>query len=313
MTRPRRPSAQLVLLAVAGVLAARHDSRAADAGANERRLHVVARFGSRAVSVGELEDRIAGMPPYQRASFGASADEVRRRFLTEVVERDELLALGAESANLAEQPPAAYQIERALSAATVRDVRARIGPAASISMEDVQRYYDENRSRYEAPERYQLWRILCKTRDDAQSVLDATTRDPTPAMFAALARDHSLDKANNLRGGNLGFVAGDGTSREPGLRVDPGVVRAAQKVRDGALVPEPVVEGDYFSVVWRRGTISAVKKTASEVAPQIRDALWKARVKEETDKLVASLRANRLRARDASPLEASGLSLGTGE
>jgi peptidyl-prolyl cis-trans isomerase C len=311
VTRPRSASAQVVLLAAAGVLAAPHDTHAADAGADERRRHVVARFGSRAVTVGELEDRIAAMPPYQRASFGAGADDVRRRFLTEVVERDELLALGAESAKLAEQPPAAYQIERALSAATIRDVRARIGPAASISMEEVQRFYDENRSRYEVPERYQLWRILCKTRDEAQSVLDATKRDPTPAVFASLARDHSLDKATNLRGGNLGFVAGDGTSPEPGLRVDPAVVRAAQAVHDGALVPEPVVEGDYFSVVWRRGTISAVKRTAVEVAPQIRDSLWKARVKEETDKLVASLRASRLRGRNASPLEASGL--GTGE
>jgi peptidyl-prolyl cis-trans isomerase C len=295
--------ALFVLLVVAGELAARGGTRADDSGVGDRRTHVVARVGSRAITEGQLEDRIGSLPPFQRASLGDGADAVRRRFLTEVVERDELLALGAEGRSLGQQPPAAYRIERALSAATIRAVRARVGPAATIAMEDVQRYYDDNRLRYEAPERYQLWRILCRTREEAQSVLDATRRDPTPATFAALARDHSLDKATNLRSGNLGFVTADGTSREPGLRVDPEIVRAAQTVRDGALVPEPVAEGEYFSVVWRRGTIASTKRTVGDVAAQIRDVIWKGRVKEETDKLVATLRATRLQAFAPSLLE----------
>ncbi|HXN33151.1 MAG TPA: peptidyl-prolyl cis-trans isomerase [Polyangiaceae bacterium] len=300
----RRARALFGLLVVAGAIGAHGDTRADDAGAIERRLRVVARVGKQAITVGELEDRIGNMPPFQRASFGATVDAVRRRFLTDVVERDELLALGAEGQRLGDQPAAAYRIERAFSAATIRAVRARVGPAATIAMDDVQRYYDDNRARYEAPERYQLWRILCKTREEAQSVLDATKRDPTPATFATLARDHSLDKATNLRGGNLGFVTADGNSREPGLRVDPAVVRAAQAVRDGALVAEPVVEGEYFSVVWRRGTIASTRRSVGDVAAQIRDALWKGRVKEETDKLVAGLRATNLRAIDPTSLEA---------
>ncbi len=292
------------MLTLAGALAADGDSRADNAAATERRLHVVVRVGARAITVGELEDRIATMPPFQRAMFGDTVDGVRRRFLTEVVLRDELLAVGAEGSRLAEQPSAAYSIERALSAATIRAIRAGIGPAATISMDDVQRYYDENRSRYEAPERYQLWRILCQTRDDAQSVLDATKKEPTPATFAALARDHSIDKATNLRGGNLGFVTADGNSREPGLRIDPSVVRAAQAVRDGALVPEPIAEGDHFAVVWRRGTIAPMRRSVTDVAAQIRDTLWKGRVKDETDKLVAGLRASKVRGLDPSLLDA---------
>jgi peptidyl-prolyl cis-trans isomerase C len=298
----RRARAYAVVLALAGLFAAHRETRADDAGASERRRHVVLRVGGREITVGDVEDRIAAMPPFQRASFGSTADAVRRRFLTDVIERDELLALGAQNDKVGERQPAAFQIERALSAATVRAVRARVGPAASISADDVQRYYDENRTHYESPERIQLWRILCKSREEARSVLDAAKRDPTPATFATLAREHSLDKATNLRSGNLGFVTADGSSREPGLRVDPAVVRAAQAVRDGALVPEPVAEGEYFSVVWRRGTISAVKRTLGEVGSQIRDAIWKARVKEETDTLVRSLRASKLSGLDPSLL-----------
>jgi peptidyl-prolyl cis-trans isomerase C len=287
------------------MVAGRGETRADDAGgAGDRRLHVVAHVGPATIAVGSLEDRIAGMPPFQRASFGATRDAVRRAFLSDVVLRETLLGLGAEGQRLGDHPPAAYQIERARSAATIRAIRAHIGPAAAIPMVDVERYYDENRVRYDVPERYQIWRILCKTREEAQAVLDATKRDPTPANFTVLAREHSLDKATYLRAGNLGFITADGSSNEPGLRVDPAIVRAAQSVREGALVAEPVAEGEYFSVVWRRGTIAASKRTVVDAAAQIRDALWKGRVKEETDKLVAALRTSKLRALDAALLGA---------
>jgi peptidyl-prolyl cis-trans isomerase C len=93
----------------------------------------------------------------------------------------------------------------------------------------------------------------------------------------------------------VGFVTAEGTSSEPGLRVDPLVVQAAQKVRDGSLVPEPVAEGERFAVVWRRGTIVSTKRTVDDVAAQIRDTLWKTRLKEETDREIAHLRASKLR------------------
>jgi len=257
---------------------------------------VVARVGAtRTIRVGELEDRLASLAPLQRASFGSTRDAVRRGFLDEVLVRETLLSLGAEQGDLARKPPANFRIERALSGATLRAIRARLGPAAAIPMEDVTAYYEQHRARFEAPERYQIWRILCRTREEAQSVLDAARRDPTPANFGALAREHSLDKATNLRAGNLGFVDADGVSKEPGLRVDPAVIRAAQSVRDAEIVPAPVPEGEWFSVVWRRATLAAMHRSVSEVAAQIRDTLWKARVKEETDKLLANLRAAHLR------------------
>jgi peptidyl-prolyl cis-trans isomerase C len=315
---PRRGARLSATVVLAAALSVPGHAPADDAGSNDRRSHVVARLESASITVGELESAIAAMPPFQRATFGSSPAEVRRRFLSEVVVRDALLARAADQRRLAELPPAAYQIERARSAATVRAIRTRIGPAAAIPMVDVERYYDENRARYDTPERYLIWRILCKTREEAESVLDSTKRDPTPLNFATLAREHSVDKATYLRSGNLGFLTADGRSSEPGLRVDSAVVRAAQSVPDGALVAAPISEGEYFSVVWRRGTIQATKRTPAELSAQIRDAIWKARVKEETDKLVAGLRAAKVRDLDASilktidiPVDDGGASLKT--
>lgn len=300
---PTRAARVVAGLLFAAALSGRGDALANEAGVSERRSHVVARVESTLITVGDLETALDAMSPFQRASFGSTQAAVRRRFLTEVMVRDALLAIAADHRRLADQPPAAYQIERARSAATIRAIRARVGPAATIPMSDVERYYNENRARYDVPERYLIWRILCKSREEAEAVLDSAQKDPTPANFAALAREHSLDKATYLRAGNLGFITADGGSNEPGLRVDLSVVRAAQTVHDGILVATPVVEGEYFSVVWRRGTVAATKRALAEVTAQIRDTLWKARVKEETDKLVARLRAAKLRDLDDSLLK----------
>jgi peptidyl-prolyl cis-trans isomerase C len=296
----------LALVAAATFFAsrgARPDIAPDAAPADARRDGVAVTLGApaaRSITVGEIEDRIAALPPFQRASFGNTPDLVRRTFLMQVLIPEALFSLGAEARKLAEEPRTSREIDRALSGATIRALRDRLGPASAIPMQDVQKYYDDNRARYDTAERYQIWRILCKTRDEAAAVLEQAKKDPTPKTFGQLARDHSVDKATNLRDGNLGFLTADGASNEPGLRVDPAIVRAAQAVRDGEFVPTPVPEGDSFAVVWRRGTVAANHRTVDDVAAQIRDTLWKARVKKETDALLASLRASKLRDYDPS-------------
>jgi peptidyl-prolyl cis-trans isomerase C len=317
MLRRVRVGACLALASLASALTTvcvEGDTRADDAGASgapgaqgspraPRAAVVVAVVGiapaSRSIAASDLEDRIASMPRFQRASFGPTADAIRRHVLDEVLVREALLSLAADGSKVAGDPAVSHAIERAQSSATVRAIRSGLGAAADIAMDDVRAYYERNRTRYDAPERYRISRILCKTRDEAQEVLAAAQAaalaDATARNFAQLARDHSQDKATALRSGDLGFLNADGESTEPGLRVDAAVVRAAQGVRDGEFVPAPVAEGDFFSVVWRRGTLAAQKRAVGDVAPQIRAILSQARVKEETDRLVASLRAAKVR------------------
>jgi peptidyl-prolyl cis-trans isomerase C len=291
----------------AAVLLGRGDARsdtAQDAGAAGRRDAVVASVGAaphvRTVTVGELEDRFASLAPFQRATFGATTDLARKTFLTQILVPEALLAVAADERGLAREPRIAYDLDRVVSNAAIRAIRARIGQASAIPFEDVQKYYDDNRARYDAPERIQVWRILCKTREEAALVLQQAKADPTPKTFGDLAREHSLDKATNLRAGNLGFLTLEGASLEPGLRVDPAVVRAAHGVRDGEVVSAPIPEGDSFAIVWRRGTVAANRRSVEDVAAQIRDSLWKERVKHETDRLLADLRSTKLRDFDPS-------------
>ncbi len=271
-------------------------SSAAPGSDAEHRAVVVARVGTHVITTGDVEERIAAIPFFQLAQFGLTADEIRRKILNDVLVPDALYVVAAETRKLDKKLPTSQEVTRALSNATLRATRANVGAAAAISMADVKAYYDENRARYEQPERYSIWRILCKTRDEAAQVIAAAKKDSTTQAFTVLAREKSLDKATYLRSGNLGFLSSDGASNEAGLHVDPAVVKAATTVRDGELVPVPVAEGDAFAVVWRRGTVSATRKTLDDAASQIRDTLFRQRLEQSQKQLMVDLRAKNLTA-----------------
>jgi peptidyl-prolyl cis-trans isomerase C len=309
-----RPTALAVAVAAAAAafLVAR-GPRAQGADAEKaRRAAVVAHVGPRVITLGELEDRLAAVPRFQLVTFGATPDAIRRKFLDEVIVQEVLLSLGAEEKHLDTELPTEFQLERTRSNATLRVVRAQVGPATAITMDEVQRYFDENRARFDAPTRINVWRILCKTREEAIAVLDAAKKDGSLSNFTALAREHSLDKATYMRGGNLGFVAPDGASNEAGLKIDPAVVKAAQPVRDGELVPAPVQEGAYFAVIWRRGTVAASHRTVAEVAGQIRDTLWKEKKEQAEKKLMDDLRARDVKELNEALLNTIDVSTGDG-
>jgi peptidyl-prolyl cis-trans isomerase C len=304
-TAPKRRFFPLFLLVLASATlhARAHDAHAQPAGADgaaetpdaARRARVALTVGDRKVTVGEIEDHLAGIPPYQLATFGASREAIARAYVDQVLVRDLVLAAGAEQRGLDKELPTSQLLSRALSSATLRKTRTAYPSAAAIPIEDVRRYYEENRSRFDSPERINLWRILCKTRDEATTVLDVARREPTIAKYNDLAREHSLDKATNLRGGNLGFVGPDGASNEAGVKVDPALVKAAQTVKDGELVAQPVPEGTSFAVVWRRGTVPANKRTVEESSAQIRAALFRERTEAGEKKLIDELRAKNVK------------------
>jgi len=284
-------------LALTGITTHAGFSHADDAGAPDaaRRTRVVLTVGPRKVTVGELEDQIAAIPVYQLAQFGGSKEAVARAYLDQVLSRDLVLAAGAEQRGLDQQLPTKQVVERALSGITLRRNRIAYASAAAIPMDDVRQYYEQNRSRFDSPERINLWRILCKTKEEALAVIESARKDSSITKYNDLAREHSIDKATNLRGGNLGFVGPDGQSNEAGVKVEPALVKAAQAVKDGELVPQAVVEGASFAVVWRRGTVPANRRSVEESAAQIRAALFRERTETAEKRLIDDLRTQNVK------------------
>jgi len=273
----------------------------------------VARIGAEGITAGELEDRLAKVPRFQLLTMGETPGAVRRKFLLDVVVSEALVAIGAEKEHLDGDPNLSFKIQRARANATMRVVRNEVGPASAISMDDIRKYYAENKSKFDSPPRYNVWRILCAKREEALSVLNSAKAALTIDTFTKLTRDHSIDKATNMRAGNLGFVDADGNSNEAGVKVDPQIAKAAAGVKDGELVPQPVPEGSGFAVVWRRGSVPASYRSPEDAAGQIREAMWRQRLEDAGKLLIADLRQAHLTEQNDAILNGIEVSATDGE
>lgn len=270
-----------------------------------RRARVAVQVGEQKLTVGELENRIASLPPYQAETYGATREEIVRAWVDQVVVRDLVLGEGARKGGLERVPLTHDRLLRARSDATLRALRqqATARTAADIPAADVAAWYEANKVRFDTPERINVWRILCATADEARTVAAAAKADLSIPKYQDLARDHSVDRATKYRGGNLGFLAPDGASSEAGLKVDPAIVKAAVAMKDGDLSTEPVAEGSGFAVLWRRTTVPATHRALADVEPQIRATLFRERTERAEKKLIDELRAKHLKDYDAEPLK----------
>lgn len=248
---------------------------------------VVATVGSRSVTARALVQRLRMVPDFQLATFGSSPSEIKRKFLEQVVVRDELFAEGAEAKKLDQVTRARERIDNSLRTARINLVKENL----DVTPAEISGYFADNRARFDAPERIAVTRILCATRTEAASVLAEAKSNASPQRWNELAREHSLDKATSMRGGALGFLAEDGSSSEASVRADPALFAAASKVKDGQLVPEPIEEGKGYAVIWRRGSTPAVHRTLEEESSAIRQVLVRRKLADAVKGLTDALRA----------------------
>jgi peptidyl-prolyl cis-trans isomerase C len=290
-----RPALSAALFSVAVLAAAGRTSTAAMSPAEIARRNAVAvRIGPREVTAGEVEDRLAVIPRFQLSTMGDTADASRKKFVLDVVVPEVLLSEGAEKEHLDKDLVVANNLRRALANATARVAKNTVPPLTSITMDEIRKYYAENKGKFDTPVRYQVWRILCAKREEAMAVLDAAKKNLTADSFTKLAREHSIDKATSMRGGNLGFIDSEGNSNEAGLKVDPAIPKAAASAKEGQLVPEPVAEGPNFAVVWRKQTVPPAHRTAEEAANQIREAIHHQKTDDATKAVIEELRTEHL-------------------
>jgi peptidyl-prolyl cis-trans isomerase C len=246
----------------------------------------VARVGSYAVTADELGARMQSMPAVQLAALGPTDVEIRRATLEKFVVQELRYALAAHARRLDETDGVKERIDGVLRTARVRSLREQL----VVSAEDVARYYDEHRSMFEAPPRVGLWRILCASLAEAKVVHDRARAGLNAWGWKDLARDHSIDNATKYRGGDLGFVAADGSSSEPSVKVNPALYAAAQRVKDGELLGEPIEEGSGWAVVWRRESMPAARRTLEQEADAIRQVIVRRKLEQAVGDLVRTLR-----------------------
>ena len=255
---------------------------------------VVAKVGPSTITVGELERRLRAMPAFQFDALAPTPEEARRRFLDEVMIEELLFSEAAKVRKLEQDEAIRAKINDVMRAARVNLLRQE----TVVGADEIAAFYRENKARFDTPQRIGMFRILCASRAEADAVLAQARSHGGLQAWNELARERSLDKTTHLRGGNLGFIAADGSSSEVTVRVSPALYAAADRVKDGELVPEPVPEGSQWAVIWRRGTVPAIHRTIDQETNAIRQVLSR-------QKLAESLRALLARLRSEQPVEKS--------
>ncbi len=273
------------------------------AGAAGEDTTAVVTVGSLTVTVADLEQRLARIPQAQLATFGKTPEEIKKAFVERVVVPDLLCAEEAGAKKLAQTDQrTADSVREALRVAIENEIKAQLASTPPSDTE-VKAYYDANRSRFAAPVRIQIWRILLDREDDAKQLLAELKPGDAAARFGQLARERSVDEATKLRDGNLGFVRPDGQTNVPTVRVDPALFAAAEKVKDGEMVPQPVKEGERFAVVWRRGSVASVERTLQQEADSIKQQLSRKKLSDELSALVDGLQKSHVSEKSAHLLK----------
>jgi parvulin-like peptidyl-prolyl isomerase len=251
---------------------------------------IVAKVGPLTLTKGELERRLARVPGIQLATFGSTPEEVRRAFVDKVLVTEMLFSLGAREKKLDAREDIRIKIQDTYRQALLTSIRRPQGDAVQVTPEEIERYYADNRDKYQTPERLQVWRILVASKDEAQKLIDEVRKPGGEKRWKDLAREKSTDKATSDRGGDLGFVAADGKTAVPTVRVEPALFEAAKKVQNGEIVPEPVPEGKAWAVVWRRGATPAVTRPIELEAGSIRSLLVRQKIEGTVKETLSRLR-----------------------
>jgi peptidyl-prolyl cis-trans isomerase C len=248
--------------------------------------------GTATMSADAISRRLAALPAYQLARYGKTPAEQKKNFVEQVLVPEMLYGEEAKQRKLDETPAMHDRMREALRDALDRSLRDEVLTKDPITQDDIKQYYDENKARFETPKRIRLWRIQVADEAGAKDIIAQVKGTDGAKRWGDLARDKSLDKATAQRGGELGFVRADGSTDVPRIQVDPAVFAAADKVQDGALVPQPIHEGDRWSVLWRRGSVEATKRSIEDESPSIRQILERKRIDKARQDLIAELKKN---------------------
>lgn len=158
---------------------------------------VLARVGNTKITVADLDERIANMPPqYQNVIKKRKKD-----FLQEVI-NDNLLYEEALKEGFQKDKEALKVIEEAKKKIIVaRFLKSKVEDAIKITDEEIQEFYNANKASFMMPEKMRVSHILVPTKAEADELLKKI-QSGTP--FEDVARAKSMDPSAQ-NGGDIGY------------------------------------------------------------------------------------------------------------
>ncbi|MFZ4577609.1 MAG: peptidyl-prolyl cis-trans isomerase [Myxococcota bacterium] len=265
----------------------------------DQRAIVLARVGDHAITLGELEFRLAQEPLPTRSQFASV--QKRKEYLARIVQF-EVLAAEAKRRGLDQHPEVVEAAKQQMVRRLLIDALGDEDAPIQVSDAELRAYYDANPSLYHKPEQVEISHILLASAAQAEGVANElrTESKGSTARLVALWNERvsalSLDQTSAPYLGNLGLV-----SREPPMgatpaelerqsRVPPAVIEAAFAMEPH--VVGPVVASDSgYHVLMVTSRSPAVDRTFEEVKDSIRARVAKREQDLARQKYLEALRA----------------------
>jgi peptidyl-prolyl cis-trans isomerase C len=260
----------------------------------ELQARVLAKVGSREITLGEYAATLQRMDPFERLRY--QSPDRRKQLLDELIDL-ELLAEEARRRGLDKQPETQERVRQMLRDELLSEVRASVPTPGEISEADARRYYDEHRDDFREPERRRVAHIALASEAEAKTVLEKAL-GVSAAEWGKLVEA----KSNDARGkpslglppelaGDLGIVGPPGHARGDNPNV-PEPLRAAVFEIDklGGVLPKVVAAAGSFHVVRLTGKTDARDRTFADADRSIRVALVQERIRAREAELEAELK-----------------------
>jgi len=252
----------------------------------------VAKIGDTVITVGEIEARINEQSPFLRSRY---TDPARRTEFLENMVRFELLARAAQKKGYGRDSEVRRNTDQMMVQVLTREEFDERMTAESVTDADIQAYYDAHQDEYNKPEMVRASHILVADDTRAAHLLEqAVDAKADNRAFRRLAQDNSEDDATKSRGGDLRYFPRDGRREEGDPEVPREVVAAAFALKNvGDVSPRPIKSAKGWHVVKLTGRRDPIHRTIADVAPQIRNRLWREKRSKAMEHFVANLRSTR--------------------
>lgn len=236
---------------------------------------VIARYGGETFTEGEFRAEMGRLS--RRARSALSDADRRRQFVDNYVLSRLIYQTGVESGYDTDA-----EVLRQLEDLKRRLVIQRVmqeQQSAPVTDEEIEAYYQAHQGEF-ATDRVKASHILVADEVVANEILEKIRANP--AEFESLAKEHSIDKANAEKGGDLGFF---------------GRGRMVKEFEDAAFALEN--DGDVSEVVHTRFGYHIIKRTGreegkvkpfGEVKNQIRIRLINEKRRQQTEAFLEKLR-----------------------
>jgi parvulin-like peptidyl-prolyl isomerase len=219
---------------------------------DEQKAVVLAEVGSRKITLGEFEARLAKESPVVQAQYGTT--EKRKQYLANWV-HFEILAEEAARQGFDKDPVVIEAARSQMVRRFLKEVVVKQVLASNVDDDEVAKYYANNIGLYQKLEQVEIAHLLVRDKGKAEKILGELRAgsDGSAAKLNALWRDYvprlSEDKDTAREMGSLGLV-----SKQPPKDASAAELSRLQKI------PKSVIEAAFNLAVYTLGPLVKSEK-----------------------------------------------------